>query len=217
MSNLLEIINPEANALKARVAVFDFDGTISVIRAGWIDVMVPMMVEPLLALNTGESEEELTKIVYGFVGHLTGRQTIYQMMEFADQIKKRGGTPKDPLEYKHQYLDLLMVKITDRRENLRSGKANPEDWMVPGARRLLAHLVDHERPPHRLALAAAERTVGRQTLEHRPHHHGQEASLELFRHLAHLVRRRRLAQHGRGSKEVGGRSEGAHHITSISA
>ena len=140
MSNLLEIINPEANALKARVAVFDFDGTISVIRAGWIDVMVPMMVEPLLALNTGESEEELTKIVYGFVGHLTGRQTIYQMMEFADQIKKRGGTPKDPLEYKHQYLDLLMVKITDRRENLRSGKANPEDWMVPGARRLLETL-----------------------------------------------------------------------------
>jgi phosphoglycolate phosphatase-like HAD superfamily hydrolase len=140
MSNLLEIINPEANARKARVAVFDFDGTISTIRAGWIDVMVPMMVEPLLALNTGESEEDLTKIVYGFVGQLTGRQTIYQMMEFADQIKRRGGTPKDPLEYKHQYLDLLMVKITDRRENLRSGKANPEDWMVPGARRLLESL-----------------------------------------------------------------------------
>jgi hypothetical protein len=140
MSNLLEIINPEANALKARVAVFDFDGTISTIRAGWIDVMVPMMVEPLLALKTGESEEELSQIVYGFVGQLTGRQTIYQMMEFAGQIKKRGGTPKDPLEYKHQYLDLLMVKITDRRENLRSGKANPEDWMVPGARRLTMYL-----------------------------------------------------------------------------
>ena len=137
MSSLLEVINPGANALKARVAVFDFDGTISIIRAGWIDVMVPMMVEPLLALNTGESEEDLTSIVRAFVGQLTGRQTIYQMMEFADQITKRGGTPKDPLEYKHQYLDLLMVKITDRRENLRSGKADPEDWMVPGARRLL--------------------------------------------------------------------------------
>ena len=95
MSNLLETINPDANALKARVAVFDFDGTISIIRAGWIDVMIPMMVEPLLALNTGESEEDLAKIVYGFVGQLTGRQTIYQMMEFADQIKRRGGTPKD--------------------------------------------------------------------------------------------------------------------------
>jgi phosphoglycolate phosphatase-like HAD superfamily hydrolase len=142
MPNLLEIINPEANALKARVAVFDFDGTISIIRAGWIDVMVPMMVEPLLALKTGESEEEITNIVRGFVGQLTGRQTIYQMMEFADQIKKRGGTPKDPLEYKHQYLELLMHKITDRRENLRSGKADPEDWMVPGARRLLETLKD---------------------------------------------------------------------------
>lgn len=142
MSQLLEVINPQANALKARVAIFDFDGTISIVRAGWIDVMVPMMVEPLLALNTGETEEELTKIVYEFVGQLTGRQTIYQMMEFAEQIKKRGGTPKDPLEYKHQYLDLLMVKITDRRENLRSGKVSPEDWIVPGARKLLETFKD---------------------------------------------------------------------------
>lgn len=142
MSNLLEVINPEANALKARVAIFDFDGTISIIRAGWIDVMIPMMVEPLLDLKTGETEKELIKIVYDFVGDLTGRQTIYQMMEFADQIKKRGGTPKDPLEYKHQYLDLLMVKIKDRRENLRSGKTDPTDWIVPGARALLEMFKD---------------------------------------------------------------------------
>ena len=141
MSNLLEVINPEANALKARVAIFDFDGTISIIRAGWIDVMIPMMVEPLLDLKTGETEKELIKIVYDFVGDLTGRQTIYQMMEFADQIKKRGGTPKDPLEYKHQYLDLLMVKIKDRRENLRSGKTDPTDWILS-----LIHISEPTRP-----------------------------------------------------------------------
>ena len=88
------------------MALFDFDGTLSLIRAGWFDVMVPMMVEPLLDLGTGESEEDLKALVEEYVGRLTGRQTIYQMIEFADQIRKRGGSPKEPIEYKHAYLDL---------------------------------------------------------------------------------------------------------------
>ena len=136
-STPLEILDPGASAASARVGLFDFDGTLSLIRAGWFDVMVPMMVEPLLDLNTGESEEELTALVEGYVGHLTGRQTIYQMIEFAEQIAKRGGSPKDPLEYKHIYLDLLMGKIHHRREDLRSGRVDPDELMVPGARRLL--------------------------------------------------------------------------------
>ncbi len=131
------MLNPEANASGAKVALFDFDGTISLIRAGWFDVMVPMMVEPLLALNTGESEEELTAIVEEFVGQLTGRQTIYQMIEFTEQLKKRGGEPLDPVEYKHMYLDLLSEHIKGRIAALESGETDPDEMMVPGARRLL--------------------------------------------------------------------------------
>lgn len=138
----LEILNPAATAAEARVGLFDFDGTLSLIRAGWFDVMVPMMVESLLDLGTGESERDLTALVEEYVGRLTGRQTIYQMIEFADQIRKRGGTPKDPLEYKHIYLDRLMDKIRDRREALRDGRVAPDEMMVPGARRLLDALKD---------------------------------------------------------------------------
>ena len=65
----------------------------------------------LLDLGTGESEENLKALVEEYVGRLTGRQTIYQMIEFADQIRKGGGRPKEPIEYKHAYLDLLMEKI----------------------------------------------------------------------------------------------------------
>ena len=137
MQTPIEYVRPGANALRARVAIFDFDGTLSIIRAGWEDVMIPMMVEALLATQSGESEEQLTEIVSGYVGHLTGRQTIYQMMELADQVAKRGGIPKDPLEYKREYLDRLMVKITHRREDLRSGRVPPDEMAVPGARRLL--------------------------------------------------------------------------------
>ena len=138
----LEILNPAATAASARVVLFDFDGTLSLIRAGWFEVMVPMMVEPLLDLGTGESESDLTAVVEEYVGRLTGRQTIYQMIEFADQIRRRGGVPKDPLEYKHIYLDRLMDKIRGRREALRDGRVDPDEMMVPGARRLLDTLRD---------------------------------------------------------------------------
>ena len=104
--------------------------------------MVPMMVEVLADLNSGESEMELTAIVEEYVGRLTGRQTIYQMIEFTEQVSKRGGTPKDPLQYKHIYLNLLMERIQHRREGLRSERVAPDEMMIPGSRRLLDTLQD---------------------------------------------------------------------------
>src|SRR6266404_3935820 len=116
---MLEPIRPSASAARARVALFDFDGTLSLIRSGWVEVMVPMMVEILAGLKSGESEAELRGIVEDFVWRLTGKETIYQMMEFAEQVRKRGGTPLDPLEYKKMYLDLLWVRIKSRVDDLR--------------------------------------------------------------------------------------------------
>jgi hypothetical protein len=37
--DLIEQIRPGASAAGVKVAPFDFDGTISIIRSGWIDVM----------------------------------------------------------------------------------------------------------------------------------------------------------------------------------
>lgn len=142
ITGMLEILRPDAHARNARVALFDFDGTLSLIRSGWVEVMVPMMVEILADLKSGESDEELNAIVLEYVGRLTGRQTIYQMIEFADQISKRGGTPQDPLVYKHMYLDGLMANIKGRVEGLESGEIAPETWMVPGSVALLDGLRD---------------------------------------------------------------------------
>jgi phosphoglycolate phosphatase len=142
MPNSIECLRPRAVATCARVALFDFDGTLSLIRAGWVDVMVPMMVETLLALKTGESEAELTSLVREFVGRLTGQQTIYQMIALCGEIEKRGGRPEEPLAYKHRYLDLLLERIKDRLESLRSGQADPEHYLVPGSRAMLEALRD---------------------------------------------------------------------------
>lgn len=139
---MIEQVRPGARARNARVVLFDFDGTISLIRSGWVDVMVPMMVEILLELKTGESEDELRATVEDFVARLTGKQTIYQMIELARQIELRGGSPLDPLVYKKMYLQRLHEKIRDRIEALRSGAAQPETYLVPGARALLESLYE---------------------------------------------------------------------------
>lgn len=127
-------------AARARVAVFDFDGTLSLIRSGWVNVMVPMMVEILLELKTGESEAELHTIVEEFVWRLTGKETIYQMMEFADHVARRGGKALEALEYKKMYLDRLWTVISGRIEDLKKGRVSPERYLVPGARGLLERL-----------------------------------------------------------------------------
>jgi phosphoglycolate phosphatase-like HAD superfamily hydrolase len=136
----IEQVRPNASAPSARVALFDFDGTISLIRSGWIDIMVPMMVEILLDLKTGESDTQLREIVHEFVWRLTGKETIYQMMEFAEQVCARGGDALEPLTYKKMYLDRLWVKIRGRIEDLRTGRAAPDEYLVPGARALLERL-----------------------------------------------------------------------------
>jgi phosphoglycolate phosphatase len=137
---MVEQIRPGATALNARFVLFDFDGTVSLLRSGWVGVMVPMMVEILAELKTGETEEQLSSIVEDYVGRLTGKQTMYQMIELARQVEIRGGRPLDPLQYKKAYLARLHDKICHRLEELRRREVQPEKYLVPGARAFIEAL-----------------------------------------------------------------------------
>src|SRR6476659_4088895 len=70
--------------------LFDFDGTLSLIRQGWPEVMVPMFVEALPP-QAGDTDEALRQLVTDDIMRLNGKQTIYQMMQLADRIRERGG------------------------------------------------------------------------------------------------------------------------------
>src|SRR5438445_11012093 len=98
----IEILRPDIPRGRFRFALFDFDGTLSLIREGWPQVMIPMMVEVLRATGTKEDERDLTACVEDFVMRLNGRQTIYQMIQLAEEVKNRGGQPLEPLAYKHE-------------------------------------------------------------------------------------------------------------------
>src|SRR5436853_3490605 len=96
----IEVLNPELPRGRFRSVLFDFDGTLSLIREGWPQVMIPMMVDVLRQTGTRETETELSAAVEDFVMRLNGRQTIYQMIQLADEIRQRGGNPLEPLAYK---------------------------------------------------------------------------------------------------------------------
>ena len=136
----IEVLRPDLPRGRFRFVLFDFDGTLSLIREGWPQVMIPMMVDVLRQTGTGEDDRTLQAHVEEFVMRLNGKQTIYQMVQLADEVKKRGGQPLAPLAYKHRYHDLLMARIHGRIDALAKGEATPQDWTVPGSHALLDNL-----------------------------------------------------------------------------
>lgn len=136
----IEIVHPFDSRRPPRHVLFDFDGTLSLVREGWPEVMVPLMVEVLQATGTAESADELRRLAHRFVMELNGKQTIYQMIRLAEEVERRGGRPEDPQVYKDRYHERLMERIEGRREALRSGKCRPEEYLVPGTFDLLGAL-----------------------------------------------------------------------------
>jgi phosphoglycolate phosphatase len=137
----IELIRSLHAARPPRHALFDFDGTLSLIREGWMQIMVPMMVRILSPFaGSGESEASIRALVSDFVAELTGKQTIYQMIRLAGEIEARGGKAADPLDYKSEFHDLLMTRIASRREGLAGGTMPRESMLVPGSLEILSLL-----------------------------------------------------------------------------
>jgi phosphoglycolate phosphatase len=122
------------------VALFDFDGTLSLIRTGWQQIMIPMMVDILLQQKSGETPQQILSVVQESVWLLTGRETIHQMEALVAQIRQRGGTPLTALAYKSGYLRRLHAAIAVNLEGLRHGAIAPDSLTVPGTRAFLEAL-----------------------------------------------------------------------------
>jgi phosphoglycolate phosphatase-like HAD superfamily hydrolase len=122
-------------------ALFDFDGTLSLIRQGWQDVMAPMMRAVLLETPRHEPLAEVERLVRQMIDRTTGKQTIFQMMDLQEMVAARGGQPLEAAEYKRRYLDLLWQRIAGRVEGLKVGSIARETLLVSGAESFLAALV----------------------------------------------------------------------------
>jgi len=136
----IEVIRQDLPRGEYRAVLFDFDGTLSLIRRNWHEVMISMMADVLEATGGEESRKELEIQIEEFVMRLTGRQTIYQMIQLAEEVKVRGSKPLKPLEYKYRYHELLWVEIRGRIDDLQQGRAEADEWTVPGSHRILEQL-----------------------------------------------------------------------------
>ena len=136
----MEIIIPPQKNIEFRYALFDFDGTLSLIREGWQEIMIPYFIEILLQTPKAEDKKQIEETVALFVDRLTGKQTIFQCMQLDEEVAIRGGNKTDPGVYKAEYLRRLGNRIKSRIEELRGG-CDPQKYLVPGSTRLLELLV----------------------------------------------------------------------------
>ncbi len=135
----MEIIRNPRPSSPPKAAIFDFDGTISLIVAGWRESMIEQFIAELRAtpLGANEPQEDLERLVSTFVDRNTGKPTIYQSFTLIEEIKRRGGTTKEPIEYKKEHSRRVKPVIDARLDGLRSGKLSPSDMMLPGAVEIL--------------------------------------------------------------------------------
>ncbi|MFO8079188.1 MAG: haloacid dehalogenase-like hydrolase [Armatimonadota bacterium] len=138
----IEVFNPQIERGRIRHALFDFDGTISLVREGWQRIMCEMMTRTILAAPDAEDREQVRREVDDLIARTTGRQTIDQMAMLADEVRARGGEPRSAEQYKAEYLDDLARVVEDRREALRSGAASPDEHTVPGVLDAIDWLAD---------------------------------------------------------------------------
>lgn len=130
-------------------AVFDHDGTISVLREGWEEVMEKCMMQ---AVTGGRRfDDDLTAKIRSssrdFITRSTGIQTINQMAMLVGIVKKWGLVPEaeilTPQQYKDIYNDALLAFIAQRVENVKRGVLTPADVTVAGSIAFLRTLAEN--------------------------------------------------------------------------
>ena len=140
----LEIVRPIVHSA-FRFAVLDFDGTISLIREGWQQIMIPYFTDLLCDTPRGRELDRaaLESLAREFIFLHTGKQTIYQCIAVAEEIEKLGGKADDPQAYKDEYHRRLLARIDGRLRGLADGSIDPETLTVPGSYELLRALREH--------------------------------------------------------------------------
>ena len=138
----LRILNPSVveRLGSIRHALFDFDGTISTLRQGWEEAMIPVMLEAICGSHpvTPEIEQEVRE----YVDRSTGILTIEQMRWLVDAVRRHGlaGEPLTAAQYKQIYLNRLLVTVNQRVERVMRGEISPSDAMIVGAEDFLRAL-----------------------------------------------------------------------------
>jgi len=133
-ADFLRVIN-QVERGRIKHALFDFDGTVSLLREGWQAIMAPVMTEMICGDTT--PTQAILDEVNRVIDETTGIQTIFQMQVLVDLVRKHGLVPEDQIldayGYKDIYNDRLMVPVNDRIKRLEQGQLSVEQVTVRGS------------------------------------------------------------------------------------
>jgi phosphoglycolate phosphatase-like HAD superfamily hydrolase len=137
----IEIIRP-FDGRNLTTMLFDFDGTLSRERDGWVNLMVATCSALMVQAVPGVSVTEAVEWVIHDIEQSIGVPTYQQMKRLADEISKRGGLSLSPQRYKDIYNDALVSMVKTTQQRFKEGEIDVEDLRVPGAIELLDGLCD---------------------------------------------------------------------------
>ncbi len=116
--------------------VFDFDGTVSILRQGWQYTMQRMFLE-ILPQREGSDHEALKTELFTEILGFNGKQPIHQMRAFAERVASEGQGALTGEEYLKDYAQRLRAEIDQRIERIRNGLAIDDEYVVHQARKVL--------------------------------------------------------------------------------
>lgn len=136
VTGLVEFRDGFAPRPRLRLAVFDFDGTLSWLRHGWPELMCQVFL-PYYPMRPDESLEEVRRELVAEILSTNGRPSIVQMQTFVQRVHSRRAEAPAPEELLHQYQSRLDQIIAERSELILRQKARADDFVVFGARTML--------------------------------------------------------------------------------
>jgi phosphoglycolate phosphatase-like HAD superfamily hydrolase len=138
----IEMVTDSATA-RHRIAhaIFDHDGTLSVLREGWEKIMEPMMLRAVLGPVYDCADEttyhKALNRVRTFIDATTGIQTLVQMQGLVKLVAEFGFVPADEIldefGYKAIYNEALLDLVRGRLAKFERGELEVADFAVKGA------------------------------------------------------------------------------------
>ncbi|MEM9830500.1 MAG: PfkB family carbohydrate kinase [Bacteroidota bacterium] len=137
---LIEIVEEYLLQRPIKFAMFDHDGTISVLRQGWEEIMQPLMLRSIageaFTKISPSQKNELSEKIRQLIGQTTGAPTIVQMEGLVELIQREGFVPSEdihsPEHYKQEFLKLLNEKVDERIKRFQRGELGTEDFTING-------------------------------------------------------------------------------------
>lgn len=122
-----------------RLAVFDFDGTLSWLRHGWPQMMSGVIFDEF-PLQPNETRAQLQEKLVDEILSLNGKPSVFQCRLLCEELKRRGGPVRDADTVNTEFTARLDRAILERIASIRSGAAKPDDYVICGGRAFLEQM-----------------------------------------------------------------------------